>query len=200
MEKAKNIVLVVCGIMLFFGSQAAYGTWLYLFAWAAGVGMLIFGIYGLAKNRKRENAKKYTEHEAQENPTVKSKPVVQSRRTNDFFYREYKVVGVTFDTDGVSRQELLEKIDCHAPPFSGELRYGLVPYDFEGEQAIGVHVNDIQIGNIPRDDIPEILRMWRRIEDISEVEIVGGEYGFEGHALKYGARVKIKIRREDASA
>lgn len=200
MEKAKNIVLVVCGVMLFFGSQAAYGTWLYLFAWAAGVGMLIFGIYGLAKNRKRENANKYTEHKAQENPTVKSKPVVRSRRTNDFFYREYKVVGVTFDTDGVSRQELLEKIDCHAPPFSGELRYGLVPYDFEGEQAIGVHVNDIQIGNISRDDIPEILRMWRRIEDISEVEIVGGEYGFEGHALKYGARVKIKIRREDASA
>ena len=37
MEKAKNIVLVVCGVMLFFGSQAAYGTWLYLFAWAAGV-------------------------------------------------------------------------------------------------------------------------------------------------------------------
>ena len=200
MEKAKNIVLVVCGIMLFFGSQAAYGTWLYLFAWAAGVGMLIFGIYGLAKNRKRENANKYTEHKAQENPTVKSKPVVQSRRTNDFFYREYKVVGVTFDTDGVSRQELLEKIDCHAPPFSGELRYGLVPYDFEGEQAIGVHVNNIQIGNISRDDIPGILRMWRRIEDISEVEIVGGEYGFDGHALKYGARVKIKIRREDASA
>lgn len=200
MEKAKNIVLVVCGIMLFFGSQAAYGTWLYLFAWAAGVGMLIFGIYGLAKNRKRENANKYTEHKAQENPTVKSKPVVQSRRTNDFFYREYKVVGVTFDTDGVSRQELLEKIDCHAPPFSGELRYGLVPYDFEGEQAIGVHVNDIQIGNISRDDIHEILRMWRRIEDVSEVEIVGGEYGFDGHTLKYGARVKIKIRREDASA
>ena len=200
MEKAKNIVLVVCGVMLFFGSQAAYGTWLYLFAWAAGVGMLIFGIYGLAKNRKRENANKYTEHKAQENPTVKSKPVVRSRRTNDFFYREYKVVGVTFDTDGVSRQELLEKIACHAPPFSGELRYGLVPYDFEGEQAIGVHVNDIQIGNISRDDIHEILRMWRRIEDISEVEIVGGEYGFDGHALKYGARVKIKIRREDASA
>lgn len=200
MEKAKNIVLVVCGIVLFFGSQAAYGTWLYLFAWAAGVGMLIFGIYGLAKNRKRENANKYTEHKAQENPTVKSKPVVRDRRVNDFFYREYKVVGVTFDTDGVSRQELLEKIDCHAPPFSGELRYGLVPYDFEGEQAIGVHVNDIQIGNISRDDIPEILRMWRRIEDISEVEIVGGEYGFDGRLLNYGARVKIKIRREDASA
>lgn len=200
MEKAKNIVLVVCGIMLFFGSQEAYGTWLYLFAWVAGVGMLILGIYGLAKNRKHKNANKYTEHKVQESPSVKSEPVVQSRRANDCFYREYKVVGVTFDTDGVSRQELLEKIDCHAPPFSGELRYGLVPYDFEGEQAIGVHVNDIQIGNISRDDIPEILRMWRRIEDISEVEIIGGEYGFDGHALKYGARVKIKIRREDASA
>lgn len=199
MEKAKNIVLVVCGIMLFFGSQAAYGTWLYLFAWVAGVGMLILGIYGLAKNRKHKNANKYTEHKVQESPSVKSEPVVQSRRANDCVYREYKVVGVAFDTDGVSRQELLEKIDCHAPPFSGELRYGLVPYDFEGEQAIGVHVNDIQIGNISRDDIPEILRMWRRIEDISDVEIIGGEYGFDGHALKYGARVKIKIRREDAS-
>lgn len=151
------------------------------------------------KNRKRENANKYTEHKAQENPTVKSKPVVQSRRTNDFFYREYKVVGVTFDTDGVSRQELLEKIDCHAPPFFGALRYGLVPYDFEGEQAIGVHVNDIQIGNISRDDIPEVLRLWRSIEDISEVEIVGGGHGFDGRLLNYGARVKIKIRREDAS-
>lgn len=200
MEKAKNIVLVVCGIMLFFGSQAAYGTWLYLFAWAAGVGMLILGIYGLAKSRKRENANKYTEYRVQENPTVKSKPVVQSRQTNDFFYREYKVVGVTFDTDGVSRQELLEKIDCHAPPFFGELRYGLVPYDFEGEQAIGVHVNDIQIGNISRDDIPEVLRLWRSIEDISEVEIVGGGHGFDGRLLNYGARVKIKIRREDTSA
>lgn len=199
MEKAKNIVLVVCGIMLFFGSQAAYGTWLFLFAWVAGVGMLILSIYGLAKNRKHKNANKYTEHKVQESPSVKSEPVVQSRRANDCVYREYKVVGVTFDTDGVSRQELLEKIDCHAPPFSGELRYGLVPYDFEGEQAIGVHVNDIQIGNISRDDIPEILRMWRRIEDISDVEIIGGEYGFDGHALKYGARVKIKIRREDAS-
>lgn len=199
MEKANNIVLVVCGIMLFFGSQAAYGTWLYLFAWVAGVGMLILGIYGLAKNRKHKNANKYTEHKVQESPSVKSEPVLPSRRANDCVYREYKVVGVTFDTDGVSRQELLEKIDCHAPPFSGELRYGLVPYDFEGEQAIGVHVNDIQIGNISRDDIPEILRMWRRIEDISEVEIIGGEYGFDGHALKYGARVKIKIRREEAS-
>lgn len=199
MEKAKNIVLVVCGIMLFFGSQAAYGTWLYLFAWAAGVGMLILGIYGLAKNRKHKNANIYTEHKVQESPLVKSEPVLQSRRSNDCVYREYKVVGVTFDTDGVSRQELLEKIDCHALPFSGELRYGLVPYDFEGEQAIGVHVNDIQIGNISRDDIPEILRMWRRIEDISDVEIIGGEYGFDGHSLKYGARVKIKIRREDAS-
>lgn len=199
MEKAKNIVLVVCGIMLFFGSQAAYGTWLYLFAWAAGVGMLILGIYGLAKNRKHKNANKYTEHKVQESPLVKSEPVLQSRRSNDCVYREYKVVGVTFDTDGVSRQELLEKIDCHALPFSGELRYGLIPYDFEGEQAIGVHVNDIQIGNISRDDIPEILRMWRRIEDISDVEIIGGEYGFDGHSLKYGARVKIKIRREDAS-
>ena len=148
--------------------------------------MLILGIYGLAKNRKHKNANKYTEHKVQESPSVKSEPVVQSRRANDCVYREYKVVGVTFDTDGVSRQELLEKIDCHA-------------YDFEGEQAIGVHVNDIQIGNISRDDIPEILRMWRRIEDISDVEIIGGEYGFDGHALKYGARVKIKIRREDAS-
>ena len=200
MEKAKNIVLVVCGIMLFFGSQAAYGTWLYLFAWVAGVGMLILGISGLAKNRQPKTANKYTDHKVQESPSVKSEPVVQSRRATDCVSRSYKVVGVTFDTDGVSRQELLEKIDCHAPPFSGELRYGLVPYDFEGEQAIGVHVNDIQIGNISRDDIPEILRMWRRIEDISDVEIIGGEYGFDGHALKYGARVKIKIRREDASA
>ena len=50
-------------------------------------------------------------------------------------------------------------------------------------------MNDIQIGNISRDDIPEILRMWRRIEDISDVEIIGGEYGFDGHALKYAGRM-----------
>ena len=56
MEKAKNIVLVVCGIMLFFGSQAAYGTWLYIIVWAIGVAMLVFGIVGLHKNRSNRKA------------------------------------------------------------------------------------------------------------------------------------------------
>lgn len=56
MEKAKNIVLVVCGVMLFFGSQAAYGTWLYIIVWAIGVAMLVFGIVGLHKNRSNRKA------------------------------------------------------------------------------------------------------------------------------------------------
>lgn len=56
MEKAKNIVLVVCGIMLFFGSQAAYGTWLYIIVWAIGVTMLVFGTLGLSKGRNNRKA------------------------------------------------------------------------------------------------------------------------------------------------
>lgn len=54
MEKAKNIVLVVCGIMLFFGSQAANAFWLYIFAWLAGISMLIAGIVGLAQMGKKK--------------------------------------------------------------------------------------------------------------------------------------------------
>lgn len=57
MEKAKNIVLVICGIMLFFGSQAANAFWLYIFAWLAGIIMLIAGIVGLAQmGKKRREA------------------------------------------------------------------------------------------------------------------------------------------------
>ena len=56
MEKAKNIVLVICGTILFFGSRAAYGTWMYIIVWAIGVAMLVFGIVGLHKNRSNRKA------------------------------------------------------------------------------------------------------------------------------------------------
>lgn len=56
MEKARNIVLLVCGIMLVLGSRAAYGTWLYIIVWAIGVTMLVFGILGLSKGRNNRKA------------------------------------------------------------------------------------------------------------------------------------------------
>ena len=81
MEKAKNIVLVICGIMLFFGSQAANAFWLYIFA---GIIMLIAGIVGLAQmGKKRREAEALRELFAASEQAETKKPTKLSEDSNE---------------------------------------------------------------------------------------------------------------------
>lgn len=83
MEKAKNVVLVVCGTILFFGSRAASAFWLYIFAWLAGISMLIAGIVGLAQmGKKKREAEALRELFAASEQAETKKPTKLSENTN----------------------------------------------------------------------------------------------------------------------
>lgn len=65
---------------------------------------------------------------------------------------DFKVVGVTFKTGRKSRQTALRQIYFHDEPYE-TADIELKEYEYEGEQALGVFVNDFQVGNIAKKDV-----------------------------------------------
>jgi len=105
-----------------------------------------------------------------------------------------KVAGVTFKNGRKSRQTILRQIKFRDEPFDKHLEYKLEEYDFEGEPAIGVYVNDQMIGNVPRDKIQFLLKNADRVITISKLDIIGGGT-VDGEKISYGARVSILMKK-----
>ena len=73
------------------------------------------------------------------------------------------VVGVTFDNeDGTKRQQCLEEI-----LINGYKQISLEDYKYNGEPAIRVIVDDMCIGNIAKDTVPEVMSFIDRISSAS---------------------------------
>ena len=104
---------------------------------------------------------------------------------------EFKVVGVTFkNVGGTSRQTILRKIKYEQKPFDELVFFSLKVYDFEGRPAIGVYADDTQIGNVPRDEIDNILALKDKIISV-RVDIIGGQMDEDGNQLNFGAVATI---------
>lgn len=100
----------------------------------------------------------------------------------------FHVAGVTFKNGNKSRQTILRAIKEHKPPFAQRIDITMQNYDFEGEIAIGVYTNGLQIGNVPRDKIQFLIDNYSRIINVNNLEIVGG------NGLSYGAVVTLKMK------
>lgn len=110
----------------------------------------------------------------------------------------FKVAGVTFKSGRYLRQTLLEKIKYRKEPFNGNLSYKLEEYSFEGEPAIGVYVNDLMIGNVPRDLVEYLIENYENILTVKNIEIVGGGTDIRtGEKFSYGARVTILMKNTE---
>ena len=73
------------------------------------------------------------------------------------------VVGVTFDNDdGTKRQQCLEEI-----LINGYKQISLEDYKYDGKPAIRVIVDDMCIGNIAKDTVPEVMGFIDRISSAS---------------------------------
>lgn len=73
------------------------------------------------------------------------------------------VVGVTFDNeDGTKRQQCLEEI-----LINGYKQISLEDYEYNGEPAIHVIVDDMCIGNIAKVTVPEVMSFIDRISSAS---------------------------------
>lgn len=90
-------------------------------------------------------------------------------------YRNYdfKVVGVTFKTGRKSRQVALRKIYFHDEPYQ-KVTIKLEVYEYEGEEALGVFVNDFQVGNIAKEDIDKAIELLLDDYSISYTIYGGG--------------------------
>lgn len=73
------------------------------------------------------------------------------------------VAGVTFDNeDGTKRQQCLEEILVN-----GYKQISLEDYEFDGKPAVRVIVDEMCIGNIPKDTAPEVMSIIDRITSAS---------------------------------
>nr|DAI33432.1 MAG TPA: hypothetical protein [Caudoviricetes sp.] len=73
-----------------------------------------------------------------------------------------KVAGVTFkNADGSSRQANLKDLEV-----SGVNNVQLVQFEYQGEPALRVVVDGMEIGNVPADIVPEVLEIMPRIDNI----------------------------------
>lgn len=104
------------------------------------------------------------------------------------------VAGVTFDTQsGKSRQRLLKAL--HAAQSIGEgPDVKLLKYEYNGAAAIGVIVNDEDIGSIRKSDLPEVLPILDKDHDVTLwVEQFEAPDEYTGKMKKlYRAEVYIK--------
>lgn len=119
-----------------------------------------------------------------EKPPVFSRPSIPSR-----IHHTYKVSGVTFKTGRKSRQVALRHIFFRDPPYDGDLNVYIQQYDYDGEIAIGVYVNDFQVGNIPKNKVNEILDMWDYDMTLIDYSIYGG-----GDGKSWGMKIELSFK------
>lgn len=123
-----------------------------------------------------------------------SNPVAQ----NKYLFAPIKVAGVTFNNDdGVSRQLILRKLHFHDSPFNEYADVEIRQYDFNGQPAFGVYVNNIQIGNIPSDLVPFIQENISRIESISYIDVYGGGRSKDGQPISYGCKITLRFLNDN---
>ena len=111
-----------------------------------------------------------------------------------YSFVNFNLSGVTFPNDeGISRQDLIRRIDKAQPPFEngGDLDVRLNPVKFRGEDAIECRVNGCQIGFVPKAMVPDVLAaMEKPGATISGFHVVGGEDG-----LSYGVSMAVRFEK-----
>lgn len=108
----------------------------------------------------------------------------------------FRVKGVTFaNKDGTNRQDLLWKISAKKPPFTDvtSRNVHLEPTRWKGEDAIECRVNGYQIGHVPKELVPEMLKAVKAKEVvITGFEVMGGGYKNNGEKMNFGAEISIR--------
>lgn len=111
----------------------------------------------------------------------------------EYEHIKFNVKGVTFkNEDGSRRQTILRRLKFRDPPFDGKIITSLEEYEFDGEKALAICVNDLQIGSLPK----ELLNIaFEHIDDnlcISAVDVCGGGKDENGEQRNYGAEAYLR--------
>ena len=90
------------------------------------------------------------------------------------YRRHYHVAGTSFrNEDGTARQGILRRIKFAVPEYVCPV-VTVKQYSYQGEPAVAVYANEIQIGNIAKEDIATILSNTDELID-SNIVVFGGD-------------------------
>lgn len=153
-------------------------------------------IINRANNIEEQNTRVPAAHET----AIEHKPPETEEKANaksEYEFFKFKVAGVTFkNEDNTDRQKILRAIRFKDKPYDKELELEIKEYEFNGELAYGVYVNDKQIGNIPKKDIAYIKEKFNNIEAISNISVYGGGRAKESlEVISYGAEITVRIKK-----
>lgn len=89
---------------------------------------------------------------------------------------QFKVAGVTFKTGRRSRQVMLKNMYFkNTPPFDNGIKITFERYEFNGQPAIGVYANDLQIGDVPKTFVDKFNSYWTHDYNVKFSIVGGGE-------------------------
>lgn len=175
-------------------------TWqivLLVIFYPVGICVLIYRIWKKYDLKKKQAADEQARREREKQEAEE----YRARIASDLASREkitFKVVGVTFkNEDGKSRQTILRKINFSEPPFKDddELNADIIRTSYEGNPAFCVYVNNLQIGNIGKEDIPFFVERFGDFLGITSIDVYGGGTDDEGHPIHYGAKIDCEFRK-----
>lgn len=130
-------------------------------------------------------------------PAATPAPNTPAQRQSKYIFAPIKVTGVTFNNDdGTSRQLILRKLHFHDSPFNEYADVEIKQYEFNGQPAYGVFVNNMQIGNVPTDLIPFMQDNIGRIESISYIDVYGGGQK-DGKPISYGCKITLRFLKNN---
>lgn len=122
-------------------------------------------------------------------PSAISKYHISQKLQPQFHSMEIKVAGVTFKNGRKSRQAILRKIKYKDKPFDKALNITFQGYEFEGAPAIGIYVNEQQIGNVPRTQVKEFISHKNNPFIIDSLNVYGGNDG-----KSFGCIINIRFQ------
>lgn len=133
--------------------------------------------YGITKSSNQEdpvNTSKPSDIIEELPITQTTKPTVTNTISASENTLSFKVAGVTYKTGLKSRQVMLKNMYFrNTPPFDEEIEITFERYDYEGELAIGVYANGLQIGNVPAKLVQKFDSYWMA-DYIADFEVYGG--------------------------
>lgn len=150
-----------------------------------GIAFIYSGVYSIKKLPDNSNEPSSVNKAAEEKETNMvnvADLVVKNKKVKSL---NFKVSGVTFKTGRKSRQVMLKNMYFkNTPPFDKGIEITFERYDFEGELAIGVYSNGLQIGNVPKDIVPKFDEYWT-----SDYKVSFDVY--EGKKSVWGCKINV---------
>lgn len=153
------------------------------------------GIRQLTKGRAAAPARPAAAPDPQPASAPAPEPApTQDKPAEQYHFVRFRVAGVTYKNDDrTDRQVILRHIKFRDEPYvtGDSVDIHIQSFDYQGEPAYKVLVNDYQIGFVPKDKVQEVRDAIDSGATVSAFDITGGGTS-GGEKLSYGCEIILR--------